>query len=79
MQKICQVLVVTLTATLILLTANAPVNHRPATPTGRSTAPVADGIPMPPPPTKKPGAAIVIADGIPMPPPPPTKKPGAFA
>jgi hypothetical protein len=39
---------------------------------------VADGIPMPTPPPKKPGMNFV-ADGIPMPTPPPKKPNGVWA
>jgi hypothetical protein len=77
MQKSFQVLPVTITLSLILLTASVPVNHRSASPAWNGNTPVADGIPMPPPPKKGPGWGTVVADGIPMPP-PPTKKPGAI-
>ncbi len=78
MQKTFQVAFVTLTASLILLVTGVPVNRRSASPAWKSSAPIADGIPMPPPPPKKPTLGVVVADGIPMPPPPP-KKPTSFA
>ena len=74
MKNSFQVLVVTLSVSLIVLMTVVQVNHSSATPTWKSSPQVADGIPMPPPPPKKTQVfKSIVADGIPMPPPPPKK------
>jgi hypothetical protein len=70
------ILKVTLLTSLIVLSIAVPVNYQLADRAGTRITNVADGTPLPPPPTKPPatGSTFLVADGTPLPP-PPTKPP----
>ncbi len=74
MQKRILIPVAAVSLSLIVLMGSAKVNPSKQAPVWKNQGEVADGIPMPVPPPKKPGFSV-LADGIPMPTPPP-KKPG---
>jgi hypothetical protein len=75
MQKNPQTVLLALLLSSILLIAASRVNDPSTRPVAKPGAFLADGVPLPPPPQKKPNGIIVVADGIPMPPPIPVKKP----
>ena len=72
MQKKILIPVAAISLSLIVLIGSAKVNPSKQTPLWKNGGQVADGIPMPTPPPRKPSMNIV-ADGIPMPTPPPRK------
>jgi hypothetical protein len=65
------ILTVTLSVSLIVLSIAVPVNYGLVGGAGWGNNHVADGVPLPPPPTKPSpnNRAILIADGVPLPPP----------
>jgi hypothetical protein len=82
MKKFWVTLSIAVTASAIVLSLLAPVNHSSSQLNGSHPTLVADGDPMPPypPPPPPPGNssnAVLVADGDPMPPyPPPPPPPG---
>src|ERR1700751_847203 len=70
------ILQITLSVSLIVLTATVPVNSRLAGGVGWGNNHMADGVPLPPPNQPSPKLGVVqTADGVPLPPPnqPPPK------
>ena len=63
------ILKITLSVSLIVLSLAAPVNRQLPTKAGSGTTQVADGVPLPLPPTPK-ATGILVADGVPLPLPP---------
>jgi len=67
-----------LSVIVIVLLLGIAVNHQTSGMLQRRAAPVADGVPLPPPTHPPPDhATVIIADGVPLP--PPTQPPPDFA
>jgi hypothetical protein len=80
MKKFWVTLAIAVTASAIVLSLLAPVNHSISQRSGNHLTLVADGDPMPPypPPPPPPGnssSVVLVADGDPMPPYPPPPPP----
>jgi hypothetical protein len=62
-------------SSVILFSSPTTCNSLKARAVGKTGLVQADGVPLPPPPTKPKPTGVVVADGVPLPPPPKPNRP----